>query len=177
MAYCYEKNGFSPIAENKKEFEILYTYFKGENNPSDPSKAKISKNYKKQNYEINNCKLLWVFFEFKGKKNTIMWGFAGNKSGQMEWCVGEEDGFSKDYRPLVPIPVQGDTSKPHFLVSLPEPLPNLHAVGLEDNIQISTVYCMFHGNIIRNEMRNFIKYRLASDETTVNEFINLEKYA
>jgi len=74
-----------------------------------------------------------------------LWSFAQKKNGKLLWCLVPKYGFNEShFNQSVPVAVQGDTNKPFVLVSFPSPEPNLHAVGLNENVTVTQVGCMMH---------------------------------
>jgi len=85
-----------------------------------------------------------LFIFLTGEKSPILWSFAEKKNGQLFWCFKEDIGFDENYNSTVPIAVQGDTDKPFILVSFPGPEPNLHAVAMNENLNVTQIGCMFN---------------------------------
>jgi len=78
----------------------------------------------------------------KGASQVIFWSEGYNVNGSVYWCCG----FCPDNENseiLVPVPVEGDTTDPFLLVSLPGNKPNLHAVPLNTNLSTKALFCRF----------------------------------
>jgi len=71
-----------------------------------------------------------------------LWSFAEKINGQLLWCLDWKLGFDSNLDLTVPVAVQGDTDKPFLLVSFPGPEPNLHAVGIDQNVTITQIDCI-----------------------------------
>jgi len=70
-----------------------------------------------------------------GSSNPILWGEATKIGDQLFWCEGNAT-------VAVPVTVNGNTSEPFLLVSLPQEKPNLNAVSVGSNMKLQILYCL-----------------------------------
>jgi len=111
---------------------------------------------------------------FLGSNHAILWNFAHEEEGVLRWCIDDYFGFEYGYDPVVPIAVTGNTSQPFLLVSFPKPEPNLHALALDEDIQVEKFFCMFQNRTILS--RNYYgRYELIGSKT-VQDILAFEKY-
>jgi hypothetical protein len=72
-----------------------------------------------------------------------LWGEVNKVGKELFWCKGGAKFPSKAV-------ISGATDKPFFLVSLNQPIPNLHALSLDEStdIKLKEVYCLYHQSIV-----------------------------
>jgi len=78
-----------------------------------------------------------------GGRNPILWGEATKVGDQLFWCEGNAT-------VAVPVAVNGSTSEPFLLISLPQEKPNLNAVSVGSNMKLQIVFCLHSPEIMQN---------------------------
>jgi len=73
---------------------------------------------------------------------VIFWSEGNSVNGSVYWCC-RFCPENENREILVPVPIEGDTTYPFLLVSLPGNKPNLHAVPLNTNLSTNTIFCRY----------------------------------
>jgi len=83
---------------------------------------------------------------------VIFWSEGNNVNGSVYWCCRFCPENEKEI--LVPVSIEGDTTDPFLLVSLPGNKPNLHAVPLNTNLSTNNIFCRYQNIDVFNDWCN-----------------------